>query len=314
MAKLPTYFGYDKGFTTYSSTLYSYDEWRELLKSCIDKNLPVIYTGYSNSGGGHAFVIDGYDDSGRILINFGWNASSNGYYEIGSFGNYVRSNRCWVNVQPEAGGTDVGYLSLSKSGTYTGITYQSGQPRPGSSVSIKFGYIEWNSNGAKFTGRINFKIMSKDGVDKGWAKSTDLTVSSAMSDGSSNCWSSTTLNIPSTVKIERGDYISAYYKENGTTEWKPIRYQASEISIVGKLYCHIADFTSMEFNSQTRKLIFTTFSNATYTLKNSSGSAVSTGVTYSNGVLTIDTNSLTAGKYTVTFTAGTQSTTISFKI
>lgn len=314
--RMTTYFGYDKGFTTYSSSLFSYDEWRALLKECIDKDLPVLYTGYSNSGGGHAFLIDGYDDAGRMLINFGWSASSNGYYEIGSFGKYVRTNRCWVNVRPDAGGKDTGYMSLTSgsSSNHRGLNYVSGIPTSGGSISIYFGAICWNSNSSEFTGELNLKLLSKDGVDKGWVRA-EFSPSTPITSGNKRSWTNPmTLTIPSNVTIERGDYIAAFYKEDGSSEWKMIRYPDSEVSIFGKIYCHIADFTSMEFNASTRKLIFTTFAGATYTLTNASGSAVSNGVSYSNGVLTIDTNQLPKGKYTVTFTAGGMSTTVSFII
>lgn len=311
VSRLTQYFGYDLGFTEYDSNLFSYDGWFQLIKDCIDRDLPVIYTGYSEDGGGHCFVVDGYDDAGRMLINFGWNASSNGYYEIGSFGQYVLDNSCWVNVHPDAGGASNGFLYLNSNNSYSGLTYQSGTPAPGASIPVKFGIAYWRSNGASFNGTVNFKMMGRDGNDKCWVHSG---LSSSLNNNQGQYWSSVTLSIPSNVTIERGDYIAAYYKDNNSSQWEPVKYEDAEVTVIGKLYCHIADFTSMEFNASTRVLVFKTFSDASYTLKDTSGTNVTSGVSYSGGKLTVDTRNLSSGKYTVTFTSGSQSTTLSFKI
>ena len=42
---------------------------------------PVLYTGNTESGG-HAFVCDGYDESGLFHINWGWGGSGDGYFSL----------------------------------------------------------------------------------------------------------------------------------------------------------------------------------------------------------------------------------------
>ena len=56
-------------------------QWNNLLQTQLDNGCPMYYSG-SGSGGGHAFVIDGYQTPGYYHFNFGWSGSSNGYYYI----------------------------------------------------------------------------------------------------------------------------------------------------------------------------------------------------------------------------------------
>ena len=76
---LKNYFRYsDKArYITRADTTINYID---SLKSNIDKNLPIIYTG--GSFGGHSFVCDGYDDNDNFHFNFGWGGSADGYYTL----------------------------------------------------------------------------------------------------------------------------------------------------------------------------------------------------------------------------------------
>lgn len=42
---------------------------------------PVVFCGQS-TGGGHCFVLDGYDGKGYFHVNWGWGGSSNGYFKV----------------------------------------------------------------------------------------------------------------------------------------------------------------------------------------------------------------------------------------
>jgi len=65
------YFSYSDHSTFISRNgNYTYDEWIALLKSRIDQNIPLYYSGHSQDGG-HAFICDGYDVDGLFHFNFG---------------------------------------------------------------------------------------------------------------------------------------------------------------------------------------------------------------------------------------------------
>lgn len=58
---------------------YTDSAWTTLLQAQVDNGSPMYYSG-SGSGGGHAFVIDGYDTAGYFHFNFGWSGYNNGYF------------------------------------------------------------------------------------------------------------------------------------------------------------------------------------------------------------------------------------------
>lgn len=82
---------------------YSLANWNALLKDQIDNGSPIYYSGHG-AGGGHAFVIDGYDTADYFHFNFGWSGSSNGYYyvtNINPSGDFNQSQAAIINTIPE---------------------------------------------------------------------------------------------------------------------------------------------------------------------------------------------------------------------
>ncbi len=65
----------------YDKSSYSDATWNSMLQAQIDNGSPMYYSG-SGSGGGHAFVIDGYDTANYFHFNFGWSGSANGYFYV----------------------------------------------------------------------------------------------------------------------------------------------------------------------------------------------------------------------------------------
>jgi len=82
---LKEYFGYNKTTTQcVSRSYYSYANWVDLIYSELSQDRPVFYSGQS-SGGGHAFVCDGYkyeDETDYFHINWGWGGVSDNYFVL----------------------------------------------------------------------------------------------------------------------------------------------------------------------------------------------------------------------------------------
>lgn len=58
-------------------------QWHNMLKTELNANRPVYYRANDDNGkGGHAFIIDGYNSSGKYHINWG---GSVGYYSLNAF-------------------------------------------------------------------------------------------------------------------------------------------------------------------------------------------------------------------------------------
>ncbi|MBP5338595.1 MAG: C10 family peptidase [Prevotella sp.] len=80
-------FSYDQGLNFVYSTNYTIAEWNEMLYNELREGRPMPYVG-SSMGGGHAFVIDGYqvkDGTGYYHVNWGWAGEADGFYKINLF-------------------------------------------------------------------------------------------------------------------------------------------------------------------------------------------------------------------------------------
>lgn len=77
---LRDYFRYSTKF--YTRDIYSKNEWMDIIYSELSDNCPILYSGVTWSGAGHAFVFDGYDADGLVHVNWGWSGSGNGYYDV----------------------------------------------------------------------------------------------------------------------------------------------------------------------------------------------------------------------------------------
>lgn len=76
-----TYFGYDDCALWAWRGDYSIDQWFNLLYDELEQGYPILFSGHS-SGGGHAFVVDGFDGDNLFHVNWGWGGGSNGYFLI----------------------------------------------------------------------------------------------------------------------------------------------------------------------------------------------------------------------------------------
>ena len=77
---ISNYFSYSE-HATHLGRSASYNDWIVLLKTFIDQNIPLYYSGQS-SDGGHAFVCDGYDVDDLFHFNYGWGGSGGGFLLI----------------------------------------------------------------------------------------------------------------------------------------------------------------------------------------------------------------------------------------
>lgn len=72
-------FGYDKSLQLVYRHDYTIAEWDAIIYKEMKEGRPVIYNGQS-TGGGHAFVVDGYDGDEHFHVNWGWDGMHDGYF------------------------------------------------------------------------------------------------------------------------------------------------------------------------------------------------------------------------------------------
>ncbi|MDE7114971.1 MAG: C10 family peptidase, partial [Muribaculaceae bacterium] len=113
---LVKYLGYDPNILYDMRMYYSASEWDRMIYDNLKNVGPILYGGASMLGGGHSFVLDGYDaDSGLYHFNWGWSDMSDGYYSLdalnpdalgiggGSGGGYNFTQDAVFGIQPPTG-------------------------------------------------------------------------------------------------------------------------------------------------------------------------------------------------------------------
>ena len=87
-----------------------------MLRDELDDRRPILYGGNTSTGGGHAFVFDGYDTNGYFHVNWGWAGTSDGYFVSsvlnpssqgtgGSSGGYNMYQKAIMGIKPDEGGS-----------------------------------------------------------------------------------------------------------------------------------------------------------------------------------------------------------------
>lgn len=80
---LKKFFGYDAKIGCLHRDYFNEEEWMNIIYSELSDACPIIYGG-TGSGGGHSFILDGYDENGLVHVNWGWSGDDDGYFEVAS--------------------------------------------------------------------------------------------------------------------------------------------------------------------------------------------------------------------------------------
>jgi hypothetical protein len=137
---LKKYFSYNKNTRLYTRNFYSAEAWMQMIYKELNQYGPIYYSGVNPSSGGHAFVLEGYDETGLVRINWGWGGSSNGLFDIAllnpSGSQYSAEQQMILKLDPSvetpyesqivAETLTFTILSTKKSVTITGRVYNAG--------------------------------------------------------------------------------------------------------------------------------------------------------------------------------------------
>ncbi len=61
---------------------YTDSAWIALMEHDLNLGRPIFYEGSDSTQGGHAWVCDGYDATGKLHMNWGWSGTSDGYFAV----------------------------------------------------------------------------------------------------------------------------------------------------------------------------------------------------------------------------------------
>ena len=87
---LRNYFGFEDATcyerdNYYGTNYYTDEEWMDMVFTALSEDGPIYYGGSDPDpwgGGGHAFVLHGYNEEGLVYVNWGWSGDDDGYYDI----------------------------------------------------------------------------------------------------------------------------------------------------------------------------------------------------------------------------------------
>ncbi|MCF8373656.1 MAG: thiol protease/hemagglutinin PrtT [Bacteroidales bacterium] len=189
-----TYFGYDTSVEGKERANYSSSSWIQLLKTELNAGRPIEYAGFG-TGGGHAFVCDGYDNNDYFHFNWGWGGAYDGYFLVdalnpsgtgtgGGTGSYNSGQQVVIGIKPPTSSQNADmklydYVSLSVSSIWYGDAFD---------VNTNI----WNDGTGNFSGDYcaavfdnsfnfidNVEVMTGMSLQAGYVYTNNITFSTA---------------------------------------------------------------------------------------------------------------------------------------
>lgn len=211
---LTQYFRYAATTRLVSAADYDAATWEKMMRSEIDADRPVIYTGESTMGrGSHGFVLDGYRDN-LFHFNFGWNGSGNGYFAISAFSStstafeFANQQQAVIGIKPLRE-DNCAPLTLECEGKYEGFYSDLTTLTANTSVSIHLSSLtalrQWN-------GKLRWELCDAEGNVKEAFDSKTVSINGGNSQSIDFSFDSSTTAI-------KGSYLRLMACENGKEEW-----------------------------------------------------------------------------------------------
>jgi hypothetical protein len=151
---LKSYFNYHYASQLLMKEDYSNADWESMIIQELDDARPILYAGFSGSGG-HAFVCDGYNNSGLYHFNWGWTGYSDGYFSLSDVGGFSGGQQAIFGLEPgDASGPHL--LMLSSFGLLN--------PNPIVQNELLTLSMQIQNIGTDWEGCINLSLYQMDGT------------------------------------------------------------------------------------------------------------------------------------------------------
>ena len=196
LTSLANYFNYDpQSLQLITFDINAQTQWLNLIKAEIDAGRPVYYDGSSKADGGHAWVCDGYDNTDKVHINWGWGGSYNGYFITSAMSpgtyNFNESNSIIIGIQKGNPAQDI--LWTKQASTF--ITA---------------------SRGIRYISAVDKRVAWAVAYDGSSADNKVKEFTRTVNGGES--WNSGQITLPSTINFES----SMIFAIDGNTAWVPL--------------------------------------------------------------------------------------------
>ena len=222
---LQKHFGYSKLSHLMTIEDVGAEAWNGRLRDEIDANRPVLYAASDPTGGGHAFVIDGYKDE-SFSVNWGWGGYCDGFYQIGALNpesagkpmgdKYNVGQSAVFGMEPSDGTEKVSGMGfLTNVGRLKVLNMNITDVKMGQNGVI-FSAPIGNTGDQPFNGEVAVALMNAKGEMREIVTSSPLIVVNLAAGG---YYPSLSFSFVSTVDAEPGDYLAIVAKEEGSSEY-----------------------------------------------------------------------------------------------
>lgn len=109
--------------------------WIAMIRKEIDNRRPIEYSGFSDEGG-HAFVLDGYNNSNQYHFNWGWGGYADGFYTLTTMVGFTSQHEMVVNIYPSGWDGHLTVFHVSPEGNGDGTSWEKSNNRLESAVIL----------------------------------------------------------------------------------------------------------------------------------------------------------------------------------
>ena len=221
------YFDYDAATNYENRSKYRLAAWNQKVYDELKAGRPVLYDGQS-SGGGHAFVIDGYGGDDYFHVNWGWGGGSNDYFLLSILDS---DNSSGIGASSSSDGYSFDQGAIFGAQPNTGVSPIVTPILTTSEVRTDFAEVSrtdvtedflasasancWNYTGATHTFEVGYGVFDTEGqllkaVAADWTQELDPSYG----------FSSLTFTIPFGANVSSGTYyLKPISREAGSETW-----------------------------------------------------------------------------------------------
>lgn len=172
---IPRYFNYGWDEAALRQE-YEDSVWIEMLKESIASGHPIPYGGFEfNAAGacisGHAFVFDGYDNTDKFHVNWGWGGSCNGYFPISALNPNGTQAGTFNDRQGAIIGMEPLWSHMKMSEDFSIFAVNDFATHPTTPLQYSFAVV--NDGDSAFNGYVGIACYAADSTFLGWIKTPE---------------------------------------------------------------------------------------------------------------------------------------------
>lgn len=302
------HFFFDRSTTHLYKTYLPLSDWIDLIKNNIDNIGPVIYHGYSEDAGGHCFVADGYNSQNQVHINWGWGGNGNGFYTIPNLDSFTEGHGIVHNILPDHGGRQAELLVIDGDGESNGMSADTRVFLPGVQFRVDIANI-YNMGSFVFDGEVGLVRLARDGSIVEVIDTDPVKLQPLYGGG---FYYDVVLD-----EIGIGEKLAMAYRSSVTPEWTVMLYNV-EAGVNGFIRISdsqsLAEATTVKYNVTNSVMTISSKSGAEFSLKDSAGNEVTSGVSVQDNVLEVDCTKIVEDVYVLTITKLAETVSVSLKM